>query len=264
MGQRLLQRPSYGCLCGKASSARRLPHRRRGKLGLWYHALVGLVAQDDRLENTRTIATTPDLRALLRPKQGLAHRQYLLVRRRVPNRAAHIDPLGLRVGKRHLRAADVQRHVGVGRNQVLVLARAELVGGGTEVANPCRLGRVLLSTRSLLESLEDNRKRFQRRSCGLPCCRRRCRCCRSIPLPSRTSARCQRPERTRPHCHQRTPPATPDGRRGCPEPSWSGRGSSAHCHLRLDQVQNRLDPAQIRSGMVLCQRGSFSSASTVA
>ena len=121
---------------------------------MWHHALDGLVAQDDGLENTRTIATTPGLHALLRPEQGLGHGQDLLVRRRAPDRAARVDPLGLRVGKRHLRAADVQRHVRAGRDQVLVLARAELVGGGAEVANPRRLGRVLLSARSSLESSE--------------------------------------------------------------------------------------------------------------
>ena len=113
-----------------------------------------MVAQDDGLENTRTIATTPGLHALLRPEQSLGHGQDLLVRRRAPDHAARVDPLGLSVGKRHLRAADVQRHVRAGRDQVLVLARAELVGGGAEVANPRRLGRVLLSARSSLESSE--------------------------------------------------------------------------------------------------------------
>ena len=122
---------------------------------MWHHALDGLVAQDDELENTRTIATTPGLHhALLRPEQSLGHGQDLLVRRRAPDRAARVDPLGLRVGKRHLRAAHVQRHVGAGGDQVLVLARAELVGRGAEVANPRRLGRVLLSARSSLESSE--------------------------------------------------------------------------------------------------------------
>ena len=125
------------------------------EVGLWHHALDGLVAQDDGLENTRTIATTPGLHALLRPEQSLGHGQDLLVRRRAPDRAARVDPLGLSVGKRHLRAADVQRHVRAGGDQVLVVARAELVGRGAEVADPSRLGRVLLSTRSLLGSSEE-------------------------------------------------------------------------------------------------------------